>query len=45
MDGFGSMTERIKTYRENMLSAKPRVCAERALLATQSYQEHRHQLA
>ncbi len=43
MDGFGSMTERIKTYREKMLSAKPQVCAQRAVLTTEAYREHQHQ--
>ena len=37
---FGSLTLRMKTYREELLSARPRVCAERAILTTESYRLH-----
>lgn len=37
---FGAMTPRMKAYRESLLSARPQVCAERALLATESYRLH-----
>ena len=37
---FGALTPRMKTYRESLLSVKPQVCAERALLTTESYRLH-----
>ena len=40
---FGEMTERMGRYREELLSAKPQVCAERAVIATETYRENLHQ--
>ena len=40
---FGSLTPRMHAYREALLSASPRVCAERALLTTESYRLHADQ--
>ncbi len=41
MSKFGNPTPRMAAYREKMLSIQPRVCAERAVLATESEREHR----
>lgn len=38
---FGSLTARMKAFREEVLDEKPYVDAERAILATQAYQEIR----
>lgn len=43
MHYFGELTPRMQQFRENLRSAHPMVCAERALLTTESYQEHFHQ--
>ncbi|WP_019553953.1 glycyl radical protein [Propionispira raffinosivorans] len=40
MNHFGQLTNRMQVFREKLITAKPQVCAERALLTTQSYQEH-----
>ena len=40
---FGSLTARMQQFREEVLDEKPYVEAERAVLATQAYQEHRNQ--
>ena len=37
---FGTLTPRMKAYRESLLSARPQVCAERAILTTESYRLH-----
>lgn len=37
---FGNLTQRMNEYREELLEAKPYVCAERAVYTTQSYKEH-----
>lgn len=37
---FGQLTQRMKKYREEVLQTKPFICAERAVLATEAYQEH-----
>ncbi|MBQ5523052.1 MAG: glycyl radical protein [Oscillospiraceae bacterium] len=37
---FGMLTPRMKAYRESLLSARPQVCAERAILTTESYRLH-----
>ena len=34
---FGSLTPRMEHFREELLETKPYVCAERALLTTESY--------
>ncbi|SEJ55410.1 formate C-acetyltransferase [Propionispira arboris] len=40
MNHFGQLTNRMQVFREKLIAAKPKVCAERALLTTQSYQDH-----
>jgi len=40
MNHFGQLTNRMQVFREKLITAKPQVCAERALLTTQSYQDH-----
>jgi len=37
---FGQLTKRMNDYRESVLTKKPYICAERAMLATESYQEN-----
>lgn len=38
---FGKLTERMRAFREEVLTEKPYIDAERALLATQAYRENR----
>ncbi|MBC8059833.1 MAG: glycyl radical protein [Clostridiaceae bacterium] len=40
MSHFGELTTRMKDFREDLLSAKPMVCVERAKLTTESYKLH-----
>ncbi|MGL9730285.1 glycyl radical protein [Enterococcus sp. DIV0756] len=40
---FGYLTNRMNQYRESVLTKKPYICAERALLATEAYKENQHQ--
>ncbi len=40
MSYFGELSTRMKDFREDLLNAKPMVCAERAKLTTESYKEH-----
>lgn len=40
MNDFGDMTPRIKSFRDELLKIEPKVCAERARLATKAYREH-----
>lgn len=40
---FGNLTKRMEDFREEVLTTKPVICAERALLATESYQQHKNQ--
>ncbi|MCC8163191.1 MAG: glycyl radical protein [Lachnospiraceae bacterium] len=41
MEGhFGALTPRMRHYREELLNAKPQVCAQRAVLTTESYRLH-----
>lgn len=37
---FGELTARMNHFREELLETEPQVCAERAILTTQSYREH-----
>jgi pyruvate formate-lyase/glycerol dehydratase family glycyl radical enzyme len=37
---FGPLTKRMNQFREEVLTAKPKVCAERAVYTTESYKEH-----
>lgn len=43
VEHFGDLTPRMNEFRENVLNKKPYICAERALLATESYKENRNQ--
>ena len=43
MEHFGSLTERMRTFREEVLDEKPYIDAERAVLATQAYEENQNQ--
>ena len=40
---FGNLTPRMDRFREAVLDKKPYICAERAILATESYKENQHQ--
>lgn len=40
---FGTLTERMRNFREELLNARPYVCAERAVLTTESYRLHADQ--
>lgn len=40
---FGILTDRMKTFREEVLSEKPYIDAERALLVTKAYKENQNQ--
>ena len=40
---FGNLTPRMNSFREAVLDKKPYICAERAILATESYRENQHQ--
>lgn len=40
---FGHLTNRMHRYREAVLDKKPYICAERALLVTETYKEHQNQ--
>ncbi|NLF27921.1 MAG: glycyl radical protein [Clostridiales bacterium] len=37
---FGELTPRMRSFREVLLDIKPQVCAERAILTTESYRLH-----
>lgn len=37
---FGNLSPRMQQFREELLECRPYICAERAVLATQSYKEH-----
>ncbi|MDD3186565.1 MAG: glycyl radical protein [Anaerostipes sp.] len=45
IEHFGDLTPRMNQFRENVLDKKPYICAERALLATESYKENKNQPA
>lgn len=40
---FGNLSKRMNDYRESVLTKKPYICAERALLATEAYKENMNQ--
>lgn len=40
MSYFGNLTDRMHSFREELLNAKAMVCTERAKLTTKSYKEH-----
>lgn len=37
---FGKLTKRMEQFREEVLTTKPKVCAERAVYTTESYKKH-----
>ena len=37
---FGRLSARMNHFREELLETRPEVCAQRAVLTTQSYREH-----
>ena len=43
IEHFGDLTPRMNDFREKVLDKKPYICAERALLATESYRLYQHQ--
>ena len=40
---FGELTARMRDFRENLLSAQPQVCAERAVVTTETYKANMDQ--
>lgn len=40
---FGQLSDRMNRFRESVLTKKPYIDAERALLATEAYQQHQNQ--
>lgn len=42
---FGDLTTRMEKFREDVLNKKPYICAERAMLVTETYMEHKNQPA
>ena len=40
---FGTLTNRMKKFREEVLEEKPYIDAERAVLATEAYKENQNQ--
>ncbi|MGI6108701.1 MAG: glycyl radical protein [Eubacteriaceae bacterium] len=40
---FGKLTPRMQQFREELISAQPQVCVERALLTTETYRENQDQ--
>ena len=42
-DYFGSLTDRMNKYREDVLNKKPYIDAERAVLATKAYDRYKEQ--
>lgn len=40
---FGELTGRMQEFRAVLLKTKPYICAERAILTTESYKEYQHQ--
>lgn len=45
IEHFGDLTPRMNEFREKVLDKKPYICAERAVLATEAYQQNQHQPA
>ena len=43
IEHFGDLTPRMNDFREKVLDIKPYICAERALLATESYRLYQNQ--
>ena len=43
IEHFGDLTPRMNEFREKVLEKKPYICAERAMLATESYRQNQHQ--
>lgn len=45
VEHFGDLTPRMNKFREDVLNKKPYICAERAILVTETYKKHRNQPA
>ena len=45
VEHFGDLTPRMEKFREDVLNKKPYICAERAVLVTETYRKHRNQPA
>lgn len=45
VEHFGDLTPRMEKFREDVLNKKPYICAERAMLVTETYQKHKNQPA
>lgn len=45
VEHFGDLTPRMEKFREDVLNKKPYICAERAMLVTETYKEHKNQPA
>lgn len=43
IEHFGTLTERMSRFREEVLEKKPYICAQRALLATEAYKKYQNQ--
>ena len=43
VEHFGDLTPRMNKFREAVLEKKPYICAQRALLVTETYQQHQNQ--
>lgn len=43
VEHFGTLTERMKEFREEVLDEKPYIDAQRAILATLAYKENLNQ--
>lgn len=40
---FGELTQRMKSFRKDLIDAKPQVCVERAIITTRIYKENQDQ--
>lgn len=45
VEHFGDLTPRMEKFREELLAKKPYICAERAMLVTETYKKHKDQPA
>lgn len=45
VEHFGDLTPRMEKFREEVLDKKPYICAERAMLVTETYKKHKNQPA
>lgn len=45
VEHFGDLTPRMEKFREDVLNKKPYICAERAMLVTETYKKYKNQPA